>query len=131
LNARAAGLIVTLMLALAPAPAEASRRLSIATLEVPPSGQPGAPLEISGTVRNAGNDQARATVRAYLQDTFGQLRIGGRQLAVGPGRERKFSLSPALPTGVSDGDYEISVCARRLNRRGPTRCRSAPLKIEG
>jgi hypothetical protein len=128
-HARIVSLIAILLFALAPASAEASRKLSIAALEVPATGHAGEPLPISGTVRNSGDERARTTVRAYLQDTLGQLRIGGRRLPVSAGAERDFSLSPALPNGVPDGDYEISVCARRLNRRGPANCSSAPLTV--
>ncbi len=124
-------LIAICVLALAPAFAEASRKLSVSGLEVPTTGQAGEPLAVSGAVRNAGDEKARATVRVYLQDGPGQLRLGGRKVGVGPGDEREFSLSPALPTGSPDGEYEIAVCARRVNKRGPVHCRSAPLTIEG
>jgi hypothetical protein len=131
LHARAAGLIAVFLLALAPALAEASRKLSVSSLDVPATAQAGQPLEISGTLNNSGDQKARATVRAYLKDTVGQSRLGGRKLGVGAGRNRKFSLSPLLPLGVPDGDYEILACARRLNKDGPVHCRSAPLTVEG
>lgn len=129
MNARTAGLIAVALLALAPASAGASRKLSIPELSVPPTGQAGDPLPISGTLRNAGDEQARATVRVYLQDAVGQLRIVGRTVPIGAGREVQFSLNPELPDAPS-GDYEIAVCARRLNKHGPTRCTAAPLTIE-
>ena len=129
MHARVVSLIAILLLGLAPVFAEASRKLSIADLTVPATGQEGEPLPISGTVRNSGDERARTTVRVYLQDTVGQLRIGGRRMGVAAGAERDFALSPALPQGVPDGEYEISVCARRLNRRGPADCSTAPLTV--
>ena len=129
MNARAAGLIAILLLALAPATAGASRKLSIAELSVPPTGQAGERLPISGTLRNAGDEQARATVRAYLQRSVGQLRVGGRKVPIGAGREAQFSLNPELPDAPA-GDYEIAVCTRRVNKHGPTRCSTAPLTID-
>ena len=131
MKARAAGLIAIFLLALAPVFAEASRKLSVADLVVPPTGQRDTPLAISGTVANAGDEGARATVRAYLKDTVGQLRIGGRRVAIGAGGESEFSMSPSLPDGTPDGEYEIVVCAQRLNKSGTPRCRSAPLTIDG
>ena len=129
LNARVVSLIATLLLALAPASAEASRKLSIADLAVPAKAEAGEPLPISGTLRNAGDERARATVRPYLQDAVGQLRIGGRKMAVAAGAALDFSLAPVIPNGVPDGDYVIAVCARRLNGRGPENCASAPLTV--
>ena len=129
MNARATGLIAILLLALAPATAGASRKLSIAELNVPPTGEAGEALVISGMVANGGDEQARATIRAYLLDDFGQLRIGGRKVGIAAGREAAFSLNPELPDAPS-GDYEIAVCARRVNKHGPTHCSTAPLTIE-
>jgi hypothetical protein len=130
-NVRFATLIAAAALvpALAPAPADASRRLSVTALAVQPTASAGDPVPISGTARNAGDERARVTVRAYLRDTVGQLRLGGRRLKVGPGAKREFSLAPELPDGVPDGDYEVAVCAQRLNKRGPERCASAPLTV--
>ncbi len=127
MHARTVSLIAVLLLALAPVSAEASRKLSVSSLDVPATGQRGAPLEISGRVRNGGDEKARATVRAYLADTLGQIRIGGRQLGWAQIVSASSRSSPALPEGTPDGDYEIVVCARRLNRDGAVRCRSAPL----
>ncbi len=123
--------LALLLPALAPPPADASRKLSVPTLAVPPSASAGEAVPISGAVRNAGDERARATVRAYLQDTVGQLRLGGRRVKVGAHGNREFSLAPELPDGVPDGDYTIAVCVRRLNKRGPERCAAAPLTIPG
>ena len=113
MNARAAGLIAILLLALAPATAGASRKLSIAELSVPPTGQAGERLPISGTLRNAGD------VLPNEED----------QTHSGAGREAQFSLNPELPDAPA-GDYEIAVCTRRVNKHGPTRCSTAPLTID-
>jgi hypothetical protein len=133
-NVRLATLIVTvatLLPAIAAPPADASRKLSVTTLAVQPTSSAGEPVAISGAVRNAGDERARMTVRAYLRDTVGQLRLGGRRLKVGAGAEREFSFAPELPDGTPDGDYQVAVCVRRLNKRGPERCASAPLTIQG
>ena len=122
---------VALTAAFAVPPAEAKRKLTVTALQVPATGQAGEPLAISGTVRNAGDERARATVRAYLVETVGQLRLGGRKLGLRPGKQRGFEMSPALPNGADDGEYEVAVCVRRVNKHGPERCRAAPLTIEG
>ena len=119
------------LLALAPASAEASRKLSVTSLTVPPAVRAGERLEISGAVRNDGDEQARVTVRAYLVETVGQLRLtGGKKVPVGPGRTSAFALSPEIDDDTAAGEYEIAVCVRRVNKRGPTRCRNAPLTVE-
>ncbi len=133
MNSRLVIVIATaavLLPALAAPPADASRKLSVATLEVPPTGQAGEKLAIAGTVSNSGDEKARTTVRAYLRDTVGQLRLGGRRVGIAAGSEAEFSLAPPLPDGAPDGDYEIAVCVQRRNRRGPTRCATSPLTIE-
>ena len=128
---RRASLIAICLLALASASAEASRKLSITSLTVPPTVQAGERLEISGTVRNAGDEQARVTVRAYLVETVGQLRLtGGKKVPVGAGRESSFALSPEIHDDTDAGEYEIAVCVRRVNKRGPTSCSSSPLTVE-
>jgi hypothetical protein len=112
-------------------PAEASRKLSITDLKVPPTAQAGDTVGISGAVRNAGDEQARVTVRPYLLRTVGQRRLGGRKLTLGAGRTLEFTLSPKISSDTPADDYEIEVCVERLNKQGPVRCRSAPLTIEG
>ncbi len=131
MKARAAGLIAIFLLALAPAFAEASRKLSVTDLVVPPSVQAGDHVGISASVRNAGDEQARVAVRPYLQRTVGQRRVGGRKLRIGPGRTVDFTLSPLIPGDTPGDDYTIAICVQRLNKNGPERCRSAPLTVEG
>ena len=131
MRARAAGLIAIFMLALAPVVAEASRKLSISDLAVPRTGHAGEPLAVSGTVGNSGDQKARATVRVYVKDTVGQMRIGGRKFGLAAGGHRAFSMSPVLPDTTPEGDYQVVVCAQRVNNSGTPRCRTAPLTIDG
>ena len=132
MTARTAGLVAIFALALVPAAAEASRKLTLADLVVPGTAQQDAPLEISGTVVNTGDEQATATVRAYVRDTVGQMRIGGgRRVQLGPGREHRFSMSPKLPDTTPEGEYELVICAHRLNKSGTPYCQSSPLTVDG
>jgi hypothetical protein len=80
-------------------------------------------------VRNAGNERARVTVRPYLQRTVGQLRMGGRKLAIEAGRTLEFTLSPKISSDTPADDYDVAVCVQRLNKKGPVRCESAPIAI--
>jgi hypothetical protein len=130
LIARAAGLTAILLLALAPASAEASRKLSIASLDVPAATRTEDPIPIAGTIRNAGDERARVTIRPFLVEQFGEMRIGGRKLSLAAGSTTEFSLAPIVHDEVAAGDYEIAVCVRRLNGHGPARCRSAPITVE-
>jgi hypothetical protein len=130
LTARTFSLTAALLLALAPASAEASRKLSITGLEVPATAQREEPIPITAGIRNAGDEPARATVRPYLVEEFGQMRIGGRKVSVPAGSETEVALAPVIQDEVDAGDYEIAVCVRRVNKRGATRCRSAPITVD-
>jgi len=129
LNARTASLIAIFLLALAPASAEASRKLSVTKLEVPKSVQAGDTVGISAAVRNAGSEQARVTVRPWLQRTVGQERLGGRKVKVGAGSTLDFTLSPKIPSDTPADDYHLAICVQRVNKHGPLRCAVAPITI--
>ena len=119
---------ITLVVAMvAAAPADASRKLSVSGLDTPASAKPGDALQISGTVRNASDRRARVAVRARA----GASQLGGARLKVGPGRKKPFAIASQLPADAGIGPGEITVCAKRVNRRGGEHCRSAPLTIEG
>jgi hypothetical protein len=96
---------------------------------VPPSAQAGDTIGISAAVRNSGNEQARVTVRPWLQRTIGQERIGGRKVTIEAGQTLDFTLSPEIPGDAPADDYHLAVCVQRVNKHGPQRCATAPITV--
>jgi hypothetical protein len=96
---------------------------------VPSSVQAGDEVGIAGAARNAGNEQARVTVRPYLLRNVGQRRLGGRKLTVGAGDTLDFTLSPEISSDTPADDYAIAVCVQRVNKKGPERCKTAPITV--
>ncbi len=131
MNARAVGLIAALLLALAPAAAEASRKLKVSSLDAPSTAKAAETIEVSGTVGNAGNQRARSNVRVRFDAAGTEQLLGADGVRVRPGKVGRFSVAASLPSTVAAGQHLIRACVKRHGRRGRERCKDAPLTIEG
>ncbi len=131
MHSRTVSLIATLLLALAPAAAEASRKLKISSLEAPSTAKASETIEVSGAAGNAGTRRARGTVRVRFDAVGTEQLLGADPVRVRTDRVTPFSVVAQLPSTVPAGQHRIRACIRRHGHRGRERCRGAPLTIEG
>jgi len=128
LRIAAIGLAAVLLVA---APAEASRKLKVGSLDVPAAAKPAEAIQVSGTVGNAGNRRASTTVRVWLDASGTGTLLGAERVRVLTSHVAPFSVSATLPADVVPGPHRIFACVRRHGHRGGSRCKGAPLAVEG
>jgi hypothetical protein len=114
--------------------ASASRKLSLVSVDSPAPAKQGEVVRLTGTVRNAGSQTARAKIRFRLTGVppagFDGTPLGATKLRVRAHRKAGFSLGTALPGGAGPGTYSISACTKRHGKHGSESCRAAPLRID-
>lgn len=82
---------------------------------------PGTGIGISGTLRNCSDRKARYTLVVSGVSSCGQrVEISATRLTLGPGENKSWSVSYAMPTNTCSGIWEASVQAHEGRENGDT-----------